>query len=285
MGTGTTDFISKHVRAFFRESTGRFFAMAAIGIFSLIVTGSIAPHLLSLIIGLAMFSTFSLTLSVFFKLNNKDKNRMSTRIETLEEKYENMEETLTGKISLLEHYTPYAIAEFVLPDSVFVHSNTNWLSVTGWKISELNEILLDAPIEKRSELVSTLLYSDETQDIVKNILYARISGDTTPKRISNAMLKHKSGKSKPITIQTHLLKKERQRSLYQLFITDESVIKDLIESIEIQNTTFKGMLSRFSHVHDEKGEMNNYIQQMQEITQTALKNVEQVNDLKLKDKE
>lgn len=266
-----TEFITKHVKAFFRESTGRFFAMAVIGIVSLFFAGGIAPDLLLLNLILAMISTFAFTVFVLLTLYNRSSNKLQIQIDVLSDKYGIMEETLTGKISLLEHYTPYAIAEIVLPDLVFVHSNTNWLSVTGWKITELNKILLDVKIEQRTELLVTLLYEKDSQEIIKNILYGRISGDTTAKRVKNISLRHKNGEEKPITLQTHLIKKEGSRSLYQLFISDESIIKDLIDSIELQNNTFKGMLAKFSHIHNEKDEANKFLQEMQKVTKEALK--------------
>ncbi len=259
----------------FINSTGKHLAIALISIITFLITGQIIPSSLYVttfvIIPIIITALIVYLISYFY---HKNKEEMRSDFLALAQAHKRLgdefttsimeiEQKLIGRIKALETYNPYAIMELDQHGTI-LRTNPHFEFIFGWNENTLNQDLQKFPTDQRAERLAFLLSESSDQERLKNEFYSRIKGDIENKEYKDLYLKHKSGSHFPGSLQIAIIHDERGY-ITQYFISDDTNMKAMLETIQGQNDTINRLIGVFAHMQSEKAYTDDLIQELEQL--------------------
>ena len=260
----------------FINSTGKHFAIALISIITFLITGQIIPSSLYIttfvIIPIIITALIIYLISYFFHKNKEEMRSgflaLAQAHKRLGDEFTNsimqIEQKLIGRIKALETYNPYAIMELENNSGIILRTNPHFEFIFGWNENTLNHELQKFPVDQRAERLAYLLAETSDQERLKNEFYSRIKGEIENKEYKNLYLKNKSGSHFPGSLQIAMIHDERGY-ITQYFISDDTNIKAMLETIQGQNDTINRLIGVFAHMQTEKAYTDDLIHELEQL--------------------
>ena len=260
----------------FINATGKHLAIGLISIITFIITGQIIPSSLYLttfvIIPIIVTALIVYLISYFY---HKNREEMRSDFLALAQAHKRLgddfttsimeiEQKLIGRIKALETYNPYAIMELDCQTGNILRTNPHFEYIFGWNENTLNQELVKYPFDQRAERLAFILSESSDQDRLKNEFYSRFQGDTENKEYKDLYLKNKSGIHFPGSLQIAIIHDERGY-ITQYFISDDTNMKAMLETIQGQNDTINRLIGVFAHMQSEKTYTDDLINELEQL--------------------
>lgn len=260
----------------FINATGKHLAIGLISIITFIITGQIIPSSLYVttfvIIPIIITALIVYLISYFY---HKNREEMRSDFIALAQAHKRLgdefttsimeiEQKLIGRIKALETYNPYAIMELDCQTGNILRTNPHFEYIFGWNENTLNQELAKFSSDQRAERLAFILSESSDQERLTNEFYARLSGDTENKEYKDLYLKHKSGTHFPGSLQIAIIHDERGY-ITQYFISDDTNMKAMLETIQGQNDTINRLIGVFAHMQSEKAYTDDLIHELEQL--------------------
>ncbi len=158
-----------------------------------------------------------------------------------------MEQQLTGKIGILEMYSPHGIVEWDLVGMKIINVNRQFDQITGWCENTLTELMgtKETTEEKSTILINSLFHHKFVEEFQQTLMDGILHNDNDPSR-SKVWMKHKDGHYFPVSLSVNVLSINRVTRIAQIFISDETDVQDMLGTIREQNTTINRLVEYFA---------------------------------------
>ena len=259
----------------FVNETGKHLAIGIITIATFVITGQIIPSSLYIttfvIVPIIIMGLIVYIISYFY---HKNKLEMKNDFLALAQSHKRLgdeftssimaiEQKLIGRIKALETYSPYAIMELDSKGSI-LRTNSHFEFLFGWNENTLNSELRKFPPDQRAERLALLLAENSDQGRLKIEFLSRFNGDIENKEYKDLYLKNKTGSNFPGSLQIAIIHDERGY-ITQYFISDDTNIKAMMETIQGQNDTINRLIGVFAHMQSEKSYTDDLILELEQI--------------------
>lgn len=260
----------------FINATGKHLGLAIISIISFLITGQIIPQSLYIvtfvIIPIIITAVIIYLISYF---NHKNKEEMRSDFMALAQAHKRLgdeftssmmaiEQKLIGRIKALETYNPYAIMELESKNCTILRTNPHFQYLFGWNENSLNEELLKFPLDQRAQRLAYLIVEKSDQERLQKEFFSRIKGDIENKEYKDLYLKSKNGTYFPSTVQIAIVQDEKGY-IIQYFISDDTNIRAMLETIHGQNDTINRLIGVFTHLQSERAYTDELIQELEQV--------------------
>ena len=259
----------------FVNETGKHLAIGIITIATFVITGQIIPSSLYIttfvIVPIIIMGLIVYIISYFY---HKNKLEMKNDFLALAQSHKRLgdeftssimaiEQKLIVRIKALETYSPYAIMELDSKGSI-LRTNSHFEFLFGWNENTLNSELRKFPPDQRPERLALLLAENSDQGRLKYEFLSRFSGDIENKEYKDLYFKNKTGSNFPGSLQIAIIHDERGY-ITQYFISDDTNIKAMMETIQGQNDTINRLIGVFAHMQSEKSYTDDLILELEQI--------------------
>lgn len=259
----------------FVNETGKHLAIGIITIATFIITGQIIPSSLYIttfvFVPIIIMSLIIYIISYFY---HKNKLEMKNDFLALAQSHKRLgdeftssimaiEQKLIGRIKALETYSPYAIMELDSKGTI-LRTNAHFEFLFGWNENTLNTELRKFPPDQRAEKLSLILAENSDQGRLKIEFLSRISGDIENKEYKDVYFKNRAGINFPGSLQIAIIHDERGY-ITQYFISDDTNIKAMMETIQGQNDTINRLIGAFAHMQSEKSYTDDLILELEQM--------------------
>lgn len=259
----------------FINETGKHLALGIIFIITFIVTGQIIPqslYITTFIIVPIIITALVIYIIVYFYNKYKEEMRgdflaLAQSHKRLGDEFTNsimqIEQKLIGRIKALEAYSPYAIMELDGKGNI-LRTNPHFEYLFGWNENTLNAELSKFSPDQRSERLSYLLAEPSDQQRLQIEFFSRLKGDIENKEYKDLYFKQKSGNHFPGSVHIAIIHDERGY-ITQYFISDDTNIKAMMETINGQNDTINRLIGVFAHLQSEKAYTDDLIIELEQL--------------------
>ena len=259
----------------FINATGKHLAIGLISIATFLITGQIIPSSLYVttfvIIPIIITAIIVYLVSYFY---HKNREEMRSDFLALAQAHKRLgdefttsimeiEQKLIGRIKALETYNPYAIME-INTQGTILRTNAHFEYIFGWNENTLNNELHKYTPEQRSERLAIILAEQNDQNRLQSEFNSRFQGDIENKEYIDLYFKHKSGTHFPGSLQIAIINDERGY-ITQYFISDDTNVKAMLETIQGQNDTINRLIGAFAHMQSEKAYTDDLIQELEQL--------------------
>lgn len=261
----------------FIHATGKHVGLAVISIITFLITGQIIPSSLYLItfviIPIIITAVIIYLISYFYHKNQvemrSDFMALAKAHKRLGDEFSSsiiaIEQKLSGRIKALETYNPYAIMELDNKSGIILRTNPHFEFLFGWNENTLNQELLKYSIDQRSQRLAFLLSEKNDQEKLQKEFLSRINGDIENKEYKDLYLKSKEGIYFPGSLQIAIIQDSQKGYITQYFISDDTNIKAMIETIQGQNDTINRLIGVFAHMQSEKAYTDEFIKELENL--------------------
>lgn len=261
----------------FIHATGKHVALAVITIITFLITGQIIPSSLYLItfviIPIIITAVIIYLISYFYHKNQEEMRSdfmaLAKAHKRLGDEFSSsileIEQKLSGRIKALETYNPYAIMELDCKTGIILRTNSHFEFLFGWNENTLNQELLKYPIDQRSQRLAFLLSEKTDQEKLEKEFQSRIKGDIENKEYKDLYLKSKDDIFFPGSLQIAIIQDSKGEYITQYFISDDTNIKAMIETIQGQNDTINRLIGVFAHMQSEKAYTDELIKELEDL--------------------
>lgn len=262
----------------FVSETGKHLAIGIIFILTFLITGQIIPQSLYLTTGIVIFVIIpALIIYIISYFYHKNRQEMRNDFLALAQSHKKLgdeftnsimeiEQKLIGRIKALETYNPYGILELDSQGNI-LRTNPHFEYLFGWNENTLNTELHKFPPEQRVERLAFLIAESSDQPRLQAEFLSRINGDVENKEYRDLYFKSKTGVHFPGSLQIAIISDERDKRGYitQYFVSDDTNVKAMIETIQGQNDTINRLIGVFAHLQSEKAYTDDLIYELEKM--------------------
>jgi PAS domain S-box-containing protein len=276
--------IGTQIKEFVGEA-GKKFALTITFIVVLLFSGQAVPSEQAIMVyTVILMIVFGILLYIVWWLGEKKNQQLFTDIigiaknqkkigDNLSEEIVKLELRLVGRIKILEQYTPYAIFEFDTTTQRIIHVNEQFESITGWSKKEANEEIDKIPEDQRPLALVKMFIQEEQQLYVQELIRARLSGEDLPKQ-HILWYRRKNGEVFPARLAIHVFY-EGGRRIIQGFISDDTEMRDMKETIRAQKGLIDSLTNEFARVYTGKQKGMDLIEELKKQTKKSTRGIRQ----------